>query len=304
MKTDSDAPLLIVGGDADPNIQVLLAAARRCQKAFVHLLVGKESHPALRWEVATGELLLDGKPLECSAAFIRHDVFTALSDGQPSSHYRALAWYTALTGWLSAHPSIQIFNRRNLNQITNKPLVLHQAQSVGLAIPQTLVTNDFDYLAQYEPEQRKIVKPINGGGYCQDLQEVAGQTTLRNGRAAAPAIVQHMLVAPEVRIYAIGQNYFGFNVISDELDYRITPDCRVESINSIPSKLTSALGRLMDMMGLDFGAADFKTCPDTGQLVFLEINNGPMFAAFDRASNGRLTDAMISFLTTRRKKDS
>jgi D-alanine-D-alanine ligase-like ATP-grasp enzyme len=49
---------------------------------------------------------------------------------------------------------------------------------------------------------------------------------------------------------------------------------------------------------MDFGAADFKTDPDTGQLVFLELNTSPMFARFDLVSGGQLCAAMVHELTT------
>jgi hypothetical protein len=85
----SGTPLLIVGGDADPNITALLTAADRSGVPCRKLLVGKDSHPSLTWELETGELWLESERLECRAAFVRHDVFTALQDGQATSHYRA-----------------------------------------------------------------------------------------------------------------------------------------------------------------------------------------------------------------------
>jgi glutathione synthase/RimK-type ligase-like ATP-grasp enzyme len=219
-----------------------------------------------------------------------------LQDGRPASHYRALAWHTALAGWLAANPQVFIFNRRNLNQWTNKPLVLKLAQDCGLAIPQTVITNDFESLAHFLPEQEKVVKPINGGGYCEGLGEVMKRTQLVDGRAAAPAIVQERLVPPEVRVYAVGREYFGFNVVSAELDYRTTQDCRVEPLDALPRELTSSFRKLLEKLGLDFAAADFKTCPNSGRLVFLEVNTGPMFAAFDRACGGKLCDTMVETL--------
>lgn len=284
--------LLIVGGDADPNIAALVSAAERSGVSYKKLLVGKSSHPSLTWDVTGGELMIDDKPLECSAAFVRPDVFTALNDGHGSSQYRALAWHTAMIGWLAAHPEVFIFNRRNLNQVTNKPLVLKMAQDCGLAIPQTVVTNDREPLASL---RSGVVKPINGGGYCEPLAEVLERTPVKDGRMAAPAIVQQRLVPPEVRVYAIGDRYFAFNVISPELDYRSTQNCRVEPTKT-PIKLTGPYAALLALLGLDFAAADFKTCPETGQLLFLEVNNGPMFAAFDLATNGELCNAMIQTL--------
>ena len=288
--------LLIVGGDGDPNITVLLAAAERRGVSSQKLLVGKSSHPALTWDLTTGQLLLEGELLQCSAAFVRYDVFTALQDGQPSSEYRALAWHAAITGWLAAHPEIFIFNRRNLNRSTNKPLMLKLAQECGLDIPQTLITNVRERLNGVE----KVVKPINGGGYCEPLTEVLERTSFKDGRAAAPAIVQQRLAQPEIRIYRVGDRYFAFNVISEELDYRATQNCRVEFAGYAEAShaaLTDGLGKLLTKLGLDFAAADFKTSPDTGRLLFLEVNTGPMFAAFDHASNGTLCDAMLEHLT-------
>ena len=292
----SDTPLrrslLIVGGDADPNITALLAAAAHSGVSHQTLLVGKSSHPSLTWDIGRGKLMLDDQPLECYAAFVRHDVFTALNDGKPSSQYRAMGWHAAVTGWLAAHPEVFIFNRRNLNQVTNKPLVLKLAQDCGLAIPETLITNDRERLAAF---RSGVVKPINGGGYCEPLAEVLARTPVKDGRTAAPAIVQQRLVPPEVRLYAVGDRYFAFNVISPELDYRSTQNCRVEP-TEVPSQLIEGFSALLAMLGLDFAAADFKTCPNTGELLFLEVNNGPMFAAFDLATNGELGLTMIQTL--------
>lgn len=292
----SDTPLrrslLIVGGDADPNITALLAAAARSGVSYQQLLVGKSSNPSLTWDIGSGKLMLDDEPLECDAAFVRYDVFTALNDGKPSSQYRAMGWHTAVTGWLAAHPEVFIFNRRNLNQVTNKPLVLKLAQDCGLAIPQTLITNDRERLTSF---QSGVVKPINGGGYCEPLAEVLERTSVKDGRMAAPAIVQQRLVPPELRLYVVGDRYFAFNVISPELDYRSTQNCRVEP-TEVPSQLIAGFGTLLAKLGLDFAAADFKTCADTGELLFLEVNNGPMFAAFDLATGGELCYTMIQTL--------
>ncbi|HLL99763.1 MAG TPA: hypothetical protein VK400_01805, partial [Pyrinomonadaceae bacterium] len=177
------------------------------------------------------------------------------------------------------------------------PLVLNLAQSFGLKIPDTVVTNDFSYLAQFEKNRRLVAKPVNGGGYCRSFEEVRRQTELKNETtAAAPAIVQNRLVAPEIRIYAVGKSFFAFEITSEELDYRTTPKARIEYIENFSGELTGGLQKLLDALGLDFAAADFKTCPETGEPVFLEVNTSPMFAAFDSASKGSLSDSMLKFL--------
>ncbi|HYP50023.1 MAG TPA: hypothetical protein VEQ34_03720 [Pyrinomonadaceae bacterium] len=294
---DSERRLLIAGGDEDPNLKTLLAAAERAGQTVSPLFVGRNSHPSLIWEMNSGRFLIDGQPLACDAAFLRYDIFTALKDKRRATHFRALTWHTALNGWLAAHAEIRMFNRGNLRYTTNKPLVLHLAQSFGLKIPDTAITNDFSYLAQFEKNRRLIVKPVNGGGYCRSFEEIGGQTELKNETAAAPAIVQNRLVAPEVRVYAVGRkSYFAFEIASAELDYRTTQKCRIEYLQGFRDELTGGLQKLLDALGLDFAAADFKTCPETGELIFLEVNTSPMFAAFDSASKGLLSDSMLKFL--------
>jgi hypothetical protein len=127
---------------------------------------------------------------------------------------------------------------------------------------------------------------------------VLRETELRGGAAAAPAIVQPELAPPEVRVFAIAGELLAFRVVSEALDYRTDRAARVERmpIGDLPEGVAGGLLRLSSNLGLDYAAADFKACPETGRLLFLEINSGPMFAAFDRASGGAIARAMDQFL--------
>jgi hypothetical protein len=197
----------------------------------------------------------------------------------------------------------------------NKPAALVLAREAGLRIPQTWVTNEVSKLAgngvnhsQPEGERREnvnqednqlgkmIAKPVLGGDYCYSLPEALVKTNLRNGLAAVPAIVQKRLIAPEIRIYVIGESAFAFEVRSGSLDYRVNQDAELILLPEVPTEL-AMLRKLMLRLGMDFGAADFKTDPETGQLVFLELNTSPMFARFDQVSGGQVCAAIIHELT-------
>src|SRR6185436_2559443 len=134
------------------------------------------------------------------------------------------------------------------------------------------------------------------GEYCQELKDVLKGTKAKDGIAAAPGIVQARLVPPEVRVYQIGDLMFAFTIAANALDYRTTSDCRIDRMSKIPRAIQKGLARLSREMGLTFLAADFKTCPRTGELLFLEVNSGPMFSAFDYACGGCLTKAIARFL--------
>lgn len=163
-------------------------------------------------------------------------------------------------------------------------------------MPPTLIGNRIDRLTAFRPGP-KVVKPVAGGDHCRPLVEVLAETPERDGVAPAPAIVQPALVPPERRVFVIGDRLLGFDVASAALDYRSDPATAVTAWEEVPTALAAGLRRLAGALELDFAAADFKTCPESGRLLFLEINTGPMFAAFDRAAGGAVADALADLLT-------
>ena len=63
------------------------------------------------------------------AVFLRHDVFTGMADKRPAPSFRALAWYTTISGWVIAHPEVRMFNRASALDMTNKLHVLYWRES-------------------------------------------------------------------------------------------------------------------------------------------------------------------------------
>jgi hypothetical protein len=293
--------LLIAGGDRDPNIGSIMGRMRERGIEGEVLLVGAGSHPGITWDFPNDRLLVDGREVNADAAFIRYDVFTGMADPRPQVNYRAQTWYTTLHGWLLAHP-MRVLNRRYGGQ-TNKPFMLQRARVAGLRIPHTLVTNELDALERDAAGEERIVKPVTGGGYTQMLSVVLANTERREGKSAAPAIVQRRLVAPEIRVYGVGdaarRRFEAFHVRSEQLDYRVDDATEVVHLplSDVAPEVLAGLGALMDDLEMDYGAADFKTDPETGRLVFLEINSSPMFVAFDRVSGHAVSDAILDYLS-------
>ncbi len=287
--------ILLAGGEADPNLRALEATLGRLRISCRAIYFGGTQHPSIHWEIGSPRLLIDGKPLKVSGAFVRYDVFNQMADGRPASAFRAGAWYTAITAWLACHPQLRRLNAR-LDPELSKPYVLHLAQELGMRIPATAISNDLAAMKRWTARADLIVKPINGGEYCQDLGAVLRRTSTRRGRTAAPAIVQAKLVAPDLRIYLIGPELLAFKIESPHLDYRMAEDCAIEALPKPPPLLGSQLRKLGRRLRMNFLAADFKQCPESGEYLFLEVNSSPMFAGFDRVAGGRLTEAMSAQL--------
>ena len=317
--------LLLAGGHHDPNLTVLADAAQTANVELLDMRLPASESPAFCWNLEEGAprfqsqlvnaqqidapqndaQLITAKQIKATGAFIRHDVFGGMADPRPEVSARASGWYQTLMGWLLSDPSVRLFNRHISPAAMNKPAALMFAREAGLRIPPTWVTNEPGKFAngslkedqlERSQQEKMIAKPVLGGDYCYSLAEALAKTDLRNGVAAVPAIVQKRLTAPEIRIYVIGSSAFAFEVRSVSLDYRVNQDAELILLPEVPQEL-AMLRKLMSRLGMDFGAADFKTDPDTGQLVFLELNTGPMFARFDQVSGGQICAAIIHELT-------
>jgi glutathione synthase/RimK-type ligase-like ATP-grasp enzyme len=284
--------LLIAGGADDPNIRYLLQVAREESVAVVPLLVEDGSSPSFFWNTGSGELSLGGEEIRVSATFVRRNVFHQPGAG---GHDRGLAWYTCLTGWLAANPGIKVLNRGGLSNFTNKLEALSRAAEVGLAIPATYVTNDIKRL---ECSEELIAKPATGGGYCQTLDSAFADAESRQGLGANPAIVQRHIRGDDIRIYRVGNQYFGFRISTSAIDYRTSAEREIKFIDGLPQNVTEQLAELMDHMKLVWGAADFKECQQTGKWYFLEVNSDPMFSVFDRKSDGRIARSVLHYLSS------
>jgi hypothetical protein len=294
--------LLIAGGETDPNVDSLVAQAERRGMDARTLRVGTGTNPSLAWSFDDDRLLIDGEEVSPAGVFLRYDVFGHLADGRQATAYRANAWYTALQGWMLAHPPVRMLNRRYGGQM-NKPFMLHLAARMGLDIPQTRVTNELDAVEREAAAAGPMIaKPLTGGGYAQPLEELLAGTERRDGRSAAPAFVQRRMVAPEVRVYGVGtgasRRFVAFRVDSEALDYRVDDDSVVVhlSLDDVGAEVVEGLGRVMDVLEMDYGAADFKADPDSGRLAFLEVNSAPMFAGFDAVSDSADSDAILDYL--------
>lgn len=288
--------LLVAGGDADPNIICLVR--RLANNCYPHLAfcVGCNRAPRVIWDVSNDRLQVNGLEVNPTAVFLRYDVFTHLRDRRPESQRRASRWYYTIFSWVLAHDHVAFLNRKYVSKHATKAYVLYLAKNLGLEIPGSLVTNDLHVLDHLESD-RWIVKPINGGEYTQTLAGALNVENWLHQFSEAPAIVQRRLVAPDLRIYRVRENWFAFTLHSDGIDYRISKTVDINPVG-VPEYLIRRLAKLMDHLGLDFGAADFKSCPDTGRYLFLEVNSAPMFTAFDRIIAGALVNAIVNCLVS------
>jgi hypothetical protein len=275
--------LLIVGGKGDHNIRRLAEAAAWRGAAYRLVHTDADPPPVVSWQPGSSDITVNGEIFSAcgTSLFIRYDVFGASPEAAKS------AYYDAFKGWADAYPEVGLLNRRNETLEVSKPRALVLAKEAGFETPQTFISSDFNRFAD---KDAWIAKPVSGGDYARPLGELPEQPD-------RPYIVQEKLVYPELRLFRAGKHYFAFEIDSKLLDYRIDKDFTLREVPPPPA-LQAALERLTERLGLDYAAADLKTDPRTGKLLFMEVNTMPMFTGYDNAAQGRLSDAI--FLELRR----
>ncbi len=290
--------ILIVGGTKDPSIGVLATAARRLDRAAVLLTFGDGTEPAITWSLADGAVALDGDPLVPRGAFLRQDVFSYKDSFAADRLDKSMAWHAAVTGACFSNADIRVLNRDMDWRTASKPIMLELARQQGLKVPETIVSNHQDEIVALHQQYPRIVKPVAGGAYCVELSDILDDPPWCSGVAPVPAIVQERLDYPEYRVYIVGDRLISFEVISEVIDYRTDRKSRITPLppDFLPLSIQSGLLALAREVGIDFGAADFKTRTATDEICFLELNNQPMFAAHDRACNGALAEAIVEAL--------
>lgn len=281
--------ILVAGGQLDPNIGALLRRILQREVEFRALLVGPTLTPRIEIDFEAGSFALDGEVLSPSALFLRHDVFLPQRTGLPRHQAAALNWHHAVRGWFAGQQSVRCFNRETYAQENNKVRNLLLARSAGLCVPRTWISNsDRPEGVGAEPH---IQKPVAGGELTTLLSEASEE------RRGTPRFVQPRLSRPEARIFRVGPRLLAFHIESAELDYRGAKDVSIRPVRVEP-RVTEPLLALCDALALDFAAADFML-GRAGESVFLEVNSQPMFAAFDRAVDGELCDAILDHLAPR-----
>lgn len=285
--------ILVAGGQLDFNIGRLLGRMLQRRVPFVEVLVGPKLVPSITLDLAKDELRLNGALIRPTACFMRHDVFLQMSGKSRHAQAAALNWYNAIKGWELAHDDVRGFNKTSFGTENTKLHNLYLARSVGFAVPDTLVTNEFERAAA-SMRGALIEKPVAGGEYTARLADLAGKLKGADAVARYPRFVQRKLARPEMRVYRIGDAIIAFHLASRDLDYREHNRVKL-TVARAPRKIEARLRALTDRLGLDFAAADFMR-DRRGEYCFLEVNTQPMFAAFDKVANGRVCDAIIDHL--------
>ena len=209
-------------------------------------------------------------------------------------------WKTALYGLLTGEfTGCWISNPEKTLRAQNKLLQIQAAQTAGLRVPRTLVSQDPEavrcFCAMQENEQ-VIVKALRG---AMGRILAAVPITLRQLEDAAirlcPAIYQELIPGRQhLRINCFGDDIYPFLIETDALDWRRNLQAPM-SPYSLDEQTQEQLLEVLRILGLEMGIIDAKLTPD-GELVWLEVNPQGQFLFAEGMTGSDLTTPFARFL--------
>ncbi|WP_405360835.1 ATP-grasp ribosomal peptide maturase [Kitasatospora sp. NBC_00085] len=261
-----------------------------------------------------GTLATDRRTLDLAtvrAVYYRRPTPCEFPESMPREA-RAVAMAEARRGFgglLSALPARWLPPPGRAADAEYKPLQLRVAAECGLRVPRTLITNSPVEAAAFAerigtPVVYKPFTPIRGTVDGQSVAVYAG--LLRPDDAGHPSIATtaHLFQewvpkAHEVRLTVVGRRLFAAQIhagsAAARVDWRSDYDSLTYRVCEPPAHVAAGVHRVLDQLGLPYGAFDFVVTP-SGDWTFLEVNPNGQYGFIEQATGLPITAAICDYL--------
>ena len=230
-----------------------------------------------------------------------HEIHSAVTD-RAARQFCFTEARSFLTGLMNACDNI--INRADADARANdKTLQLRIASDVGLRIPDTLVSSDPTEIRAFYTRHlgNVIYKVLTNTEFQFSETRILHPSNLDFIESAvfAPTIYQEKIIARQhLRITMVDKQLFAASITARNqyatIDWRLDPDPIISPID-LPEDVNERLWRLMDVLGLRYGAVDMILTP-AGEYVFLEVNPGGQYLFVEIATGQPISLALAGAL--------
>ena len=208
--------------------------------------------------------------------------------------------------WINNYYDLR-FPSQRINQI---PL----AKQLEIPIPATLVTNQYEPIVSFLKQYSScIIKPMDYSGFLHDDKQYACYTrpidfetidSLRDSIHLAPVFIQQRISKKaEYRVTLIGKKSFVCRIETEHLndaevnqDWRVTePDKLVHTPDTLPEDYIAKLHKMLELLGLNFGAFDIIR-GDDDILYFIELNPNGQWYWIEILTGMPMVKAMVELI--------
>ncbi|MEU5235581.1 ATP-grasp ribosomal peptide maturase [Streptomyces lydicus] len=190
-----------------------------------------------------------------------------------------------------------------------KPLQLRVAADVGLSVPRSLITNDPDAAKDFAGS---LDGPLVYKPFFHVRGTVHGQTAAVYASIVAPDALPHAGIATtahlfqewvpkayEVRLTAVAGQIFAAEIHAESdaghIDWRSDYGSHTYRVCDPPPETAAGVLRMLDRLGLPYGAFDFVVTPG-GEWCFLEVNPSGQYGFIEQATGLPITAAICDYL--------
>jgi glutathione synthase/RimK-type ligase-like ATP-grasp enzyme len=204
---------------------------------------------------------------------------------EESTYFLEGIWKTLSTFWVS--------KPENIRKAESKLLQIRIASQIGLTIPETIISNIPSDISEFSSNHKDIIyKPMKCGRITYPDQEkhiftnkvTKEQIEKLHTVSLSPSIFQvNIPKIFDIRVTVIGKKVFAAEIHSQEnqetkIDWRRNSGKElIHKIHYLPEELSRNCIKLVEELGLEFGALDFVLTPK-GEYYFLEINPNGQWA--------------------------
>lgn len=173
----------------------------------------------------------------------------------------------------------------------NKMFQLRLAKEIGLVIPKTLITNDYNEALKFYKSCNEfcIVKPLKSGQLGKNSNKVIFTSSLKefpvskDSINSAPLLLQEQIDKKfDIRTVIVGASHFSAKIHSQEnmasrIDWRASKSIPKHSRYSLSKEIFQEVQKLMQRLDLRYCAVDF-VIDFKDNIYFLEINPNGQWA--------------------------
>lgn len=167
-----------------------------------------------------------------------------------------------------------------LRKVENKVYQLHLSKKLNFLIPQSIISNDKDFINNNIELNNWIVKPLSIGKITKNKKIMTNIVNIKvSGIEFSPSYFQKRISKDyELRITFINNIFYCIKIISNKIDWRDDNNVYYELIE-IPQIVKDECIKFLEYSGLNFGAFDyivkdnkyyFLECNPNGQWLWLE----------------------------------
>jgi ATP-grasp ribosomal peptide maturase len=215
-------------------------------------------------------------------------------------------------GLLAALPGVRWVNHPHRNaEADHKPRQLALADALGLAVPESLLTNNPEHARAFCRAHERtgvVYKPLRGGPATEAGQHVALRATTVTAEEIDDRVTRtaHLFQARvpcayAARITAVGRELFAVRIDVPEgstaVDWRAEGDRLAYTPVTPPDQVARALYGLMDTLGLVYSASDWIVTPEGRWVFHGDLNPNGQWAWLQHHTGLPIAAALADVLT-------